>query len=84
MKIVKSFVLISMINATGCLIRIALNLQITSAIIVIFTILILPVQDHSMSLYAFVDFDFFCQYPIVFRQWAFAFLDLLSRYFFLL
>ena len=62
-QIVKSFVLTSVINATGFLIRIALNLQITLAIIAIFTILILPIQDHTVSLYMF--FFFFLLYNIV-------------------
>ena len=67
MQIAKSFVLTSVINAPGFSIRIALNLQITQSIIVIFTILILPIQDHIVSLYVCVVFDFFFQYPTVTR-----------------
>ena len=37
-----------------CLIGIALNLQIALGSILIFTILILPVQEHGLFLYLFV------------------------------
>ena len=41
-------------NTTGSLIGIALNLQIALGSRVIFTILILPIQEHSISLHLFV------------------------------
>ena len=41
-------------NAIGNLIRIALNLQITFGNIVIFIILILPTQEHGISLHLFM------------------------------
>ena len=46
-------------NAIGNLIGIALNLQIAFGSIVIFTILILPTQEHGISLPVYVIFDFF-------------------------
>ena len=50
-------------NATGNLIRIALNLQLLLGSKVIFTMLILPVQEHGISIS--VNFDFFHQYLVV-------------------
>ena len=41
-------------NAIGNLIGIALNLQIAFGSIVIFTILILPTQEHGISLHLFM------------------------------
>ena len=41
-------------NTIGSLIGIALNLQIALGSIVIFTILILPIQEHGISLHLFV------------------------------
>ena len=41
-------------NAIGNLIGIALNLSIAFGRIVIFTILILPIQEHGISLHLFV------------------------------
>ena len=44
----------SMKNAIGNLIEIALNLWTVFSNIVILTILILPIQEHSVSFYLFV------------------------------
>ena len=41
-------------NVIGNLIRIALNLQIAFGSIVTFTILILPTQEHGISLHLFI------------------------------
>ena len=41
----------SLKNAIGDLVGIALNLQIAFGIIVIFTILILPTQEHEIALH---------------------------------
>ena len=41
-------------STTGSLIRIALNLQIVLGSILMFTILILPVQEHGIFFYLFV------------------------------
>ena len=41
-------------NAFGNLIAIALNLQIVSGSVVILTVVILPIQEHGMSLHPFV------------------------------
>ena len=50
-------------NAIGKLIGIALNLQIAFGSIVIFTILILPTQEHAMALYLFMSsLIFFIQF----------------------
>ena len=50
----------SSVKNIGSLIRIALNLQIALGNIVIFTILIIPIQEHGTSLQLFV-FSFFYQ-----------------------
>ena len=43
-------------NAIGSFIGITLNMQITFGSIVIFTILILPTQEHGISLHQFMSF----------------------------
>ena len=43
-------------NAIGNLIGITLNLQIAFASILIFSILILPTQEHGISLHLFISF----------------------------
>ena len=52
--IVKIFCSSSVKNAIGNLIGLALNLHIEFGSIVIFTILILPTQEHGISLYLFM------------------------------
>ena len=59
-------------NAIGNLIRIALNLLIALASIVIFTILILPIQKQFISPSVWVIFDFFHQCLIFLRVQVFA------------
>ena len=48
-------------NAIGNLIGITLNLYIALDSMVILTILILPIQKHSIFFHLFVFFDFFHQ-----------------------
>ena len=50
---------ISVKNVTVILIGFALNVQVALGSVVIFTILILPIQKHSISLYLFMSFLIF-------------------------
>ena len=53
-RVVKFFVLVLWENDIGNLIGIALNLWIALGFIVIFIILILPLQEHGISLHLFM------------------------------
>ena len=69
-------------NAIGSFIGITLNIQITFGSIVIFTILILPTQEHGISLHQFMSSWFLIsaysfQYTVLLFPWVGLFLDIL-------
>ena len=65
-------------NVIGNLIEIALNLWIAFGSIVIFTVLILPTQEHGISLHLFMSSDFFHQCLIIFCMQFFFLLQFSS------
>ena len=65
-------------NVVGNLIEIALNLWIAFGSIVIFTVLILPTQEHGISLHLFMSSDFFHQCLIIFCMQFFFLLQFSS------